>query len=49
MEAIDGVVLGGTELSLILGQEDSPGFPLLDTTRIHAAEAVTWLLARGSR
>ncbi|HUL61668.1 MAG TPA: aspartate/glutamate racemase family protein [Methanocella sp.] len=34
-----GVVLGCTELPLIIGQEDSP-IPAFDTTRIHALAAV---------
>ncbi len=34
-DAIDGVVLGGTELSLILTGDAHNGIPLIDTTRIH--------------
>jgi len=43
-EAIDGVVLGGTELSLIMKDEDSGGLPLLDTTRLHVEAAVAQLV-----
>jgi aspartate racemase len=34
-ESIDGVVLGGTELSLILTAASHHGIPLIDTTKIH--------------
>jgi aspartate racemase len=39
-DAIDGLVLGGTELSLIFGDLRGLGIPVLDTAKIHAAEAV---------
>jgi aspartate racemase len=32
---LQGLILGGTELPLILAQDDVPGFHLLDTTEIH--------------
>ena len=38
-DGIDGVILGGTELPLILRQGDA-ALPLLDTTRIHVAAAL---------
>lgn len=38
-ESIDGVILGGTDLSLILHDGDH-ALPLLDTTRIHVRAAV---------
>ncbi|HYK42161.1 MAG TPA: amino acid racemase [Thermoanaerobaculia bacterium] len=41
--AIDGVVLGGTELPLVLRGAESP-VPLLDTARIHAERAVDEML-----
>jgi aspartate racemase len=41
-EPIDGVILGGTELPLIL--RDGAGVPFLDTTEIHVARAVAELL-----
>jgi aspartate racemase len=43
-EHIDGLILGGTELPLILGGVTDHGIPFLDTTRIHvqAAGARVW-------
>jgi aspartate racemase len=43
-EHIDGLILGGTELPLILGDVTDRGIPFLDTTRIHveAAGAKVW-------
>ncbi len=38
-QGIDGVILGGTELPLIL-RDENEGVPLLDTTRIHVEEIV---------
>jgi aspartate racemase len=43
-EALDGVILGGTELSLILHDGDAV-VPLLDTTRIHVDEIVARMLS----
>ena len=40
MPAIDGLILGGTELPLILRGDSANGVRLLDTTRIHVHEAV---------
>ena len=34
-ERVEGVILGGTELPLLLTDEQYNGIPLLDTTRIH--------------
>ena len=42
---IDGVILGGTELPLILRDLDDVGIPFLDTGRLHVEEAVTRMLA----
>ena len=39
-EGIDGIILGGTELSLILTEESYAGIPVLDTTRIHVQRIV---------
>ena len=39
-ETIDGVILGGTELPLILRDPEHHGIPFLDTTRIHVSAAV---------
>jgi aspartate racemase len=44
-EGIDGVILGGTELPLILRDSSACGIPLLDTTQIHARSIVTCALA----
>ena len=37
---IDGIILGGTELSLILTEPSYVGIPVLDTTRIHVERIV---------
>jgi len=43
-DSIEGLILGGTELPLIL--RDAPsGIPFLDTTKIHAESAVAQLLS----
>ena len=39
-DGIDGVILAGTELPLLLTGEFACGLPLLDTTQIHVAAAV---------
>lgn len=39
-DGIDGVILAGTELPLLLTGDSMCGLPLLDTTRIHVAAAV---------
>jgi len=39
-EGIQGLILGGTELSLILRDATVRGIPVLDTTRIHAKAIV---------
>jgi aspartate racemase len=44
-EGIEGVVLGGTELPLILRDGVHHGVPFLDTTRIHVNAAVERLLS----
>lgn len=42
---LDGIILGGTELPLLLPEESRSGVRFLDTGRIHAEAAVTQLLA----
>ncbi|PZR75688.1 MAG: aspartate racemase [Chthoniobacterales bacterium] len=42
---IEGVILGGTELPLILRGAAHHGIPFLNTTRIHAEAAVDWMLS----
>ncbi|HZP63295.1 MAG TPA: amino acid racemase [Terriglobales bacterium] len=44
-EGIDGLILGGTELPLILRDSDGCGIPFLDTTQIHVNAAVAELLS----
>jgi aspartate racemase len=39
-KGIQGLVLGGTELPLILRDADEMGIPLFDTTKIHVVEIV---------
>ena len=40
----DSVILGCTEITLLIDESDSP-VPLYDTTRIHARKAAEWSLA----
>ena len=42
---IDGVILAGTELPLILRNSEHNGIPFLDTTRIHCEAAVIEMLS----
>ena len=42
-EQVDGLILGGTELSLILRERTAAGLPVLDTTQIHVEAAAAWL------
>lgn len=44
-EQIDGILLGGTELPLLLPRASYDGLPYLDTARMHAEAAVAALLA----
>jgi len=43
-EDIEGLILGGTELPLILRDKEHNGVPFLDTTRIHVQSIVNKLL-----
>lgn len=43
--AVDGVILGGTELPLLLGESPIAGLRALDTTALHVAAIVGRLLA----
>ena len=43
--AIDGVILAGTELPLILRDPIQNGIPFLDTTKIHVEAAVERMLS----
>ena len=40
----EGIILGCTEITLLVGESDSP-VPLYDTTAIHAETAVEWMLS----
>jgi aspartate racemase len=42
---IDGVILAGTELPLILRDREHTGIPFLDTTEIHCEAALTEMLS----
>ena len=46
-DAIDAVILGGTELALTLTERSYAGVPILNTTQIHVDAAVDWLLGVG--
>jgi len=43
-EGVDGIILGGTELPLILRDVAQVGIPFLDTGRIHVEAAVEHML-----
>jgi aspartate racemase len=43
-DGAEGIILGCTEIGLLVQEEDSP-VPLFDTTHIHAVAAVDWALA----
>ncbi|MGB9180106.1 MAG: amino acid racemase [Pyrinomonadaceae bacterium] len=44
-EGIEALILGGTELPLILKEEMGAGIPFLDTTRLHVEQIVSRLLS----
>jgi aspartate racemase len=48
-ERIDGVILGGTELPLLLPMPDIAGVPALDTTALHVEAIVRRLRQAGGR
>jgi aspartate racemase len=41
----EGVILGCTEIPLLIRPEDLPGFPQFDTCALHVEAAVDWALA----
>jgi len=47
-DRIEGVILAGTELPLLLRGAEPPGLPFLDTTTIHVASAVAEIVDRKS-
>ena len=44
-DRIDGLILGGTELPLLLRDEGDTGIPFLDTTRLHVERIVAQLFS----
>jgi aspartate racemase len=44
-DAIDGLILGGTEMPLLLNDNGGIGIPFLDTTRIHVDAALERMLS----
>lgn len=46
-QGCEGVILGCTEIGLLIKQADSP-IPVFDTTAIHAAAAVDFLLGNAN-
>jgi aspartate racemase len=44
-DGIEALILGGTEIPLLLRDEERNGMPLLDTTRIHVERLVRELLS----
>ncbi len=45
IDRIDGLILGGTELPLLMRADKRCAIPLLDTTRIHVERIVEELLS----
>ena len=43
-EGAQGVILGCTEIPLLVGQADRPNLPMFDTTGLHVAAAVDFAL-----
>jgi len=43
MQGAEGIILGCTEIPILIKQEDCP-VPVFDTTRIHASAAVAFAL-----
>ncbi len=42
---VQGVILGCTEIPILIGQKDRPTFPMFDTTGLHVQAAVAFALA----
>ena len=40
---VDALILGGTELSVLLPEPSYLGLPVLNSAAIHVAEAIEWL------
>ena len=43
-QGAQGVILGCTEICLLMGQDDLPGFPVFDTTALHVQAAIDFAL-----
>ena len=43
-QGAEGVILGCTEIFLLVGPEDMPGFPVFDTTALHVDAAIAFVL-----
>lgn len=43
-QGAEGVILGCTEIPLLVGQADRPAFPMFDTTGLHVDAVVDWAL-----
>jgi aspartate racemase len=43
-----GIILGCTEIFLLIGQADLPGFPVFDTTELHVEAIVAFALANNA-
>jgi aspartate racemase len=48
-DGIEAVILGGTELPLLLRDQEHNGMPLLDTTRIHVDRLIAELLGTSAQ
>ncbi|WP_113154806.1 aspartate/glutamate racemase family protein [Nitratireductor sp. OM-1] len=44
-EGAQGVILGCTEIFLLIGQSDLPGFPVFDTTALHVGALASFALS----
>jgi aspartate racemase len=44
-DGVEAVILGGTEIPLLLRAEEHDGIQLLDTTRIHVDRLITEMLS----
>ena len=44
-DGVEGLILGGTELSLIIKDAEHNGLPIMDTTKIHVGRIVAELLS----
>ena len=43
-QGAQGIILGCTEIGLLIQQSDRPNVPFFDTVRVHAEAAVDWAL-----